>query len=112
MEELREIHSILKLFCTTTSMKVNSKKSTINCSYLQDNIADSFVQLFLFSPVDLNEGLKYLGFYIKPNGYRSKDRQWMICKIERSIHFWCHRWLTRGGRLTLIKAVLEAIPVY
>ena len=25
---------------------------------------------------------------------------------------WSHRWLSKGGKLTLVKAVLEAIPVY
>jgi hypothetical protein len=33
-------------------------------------------------------------------------------KIEKRISNWSHRWLTLGGRYTLVKSVLESIPVY
>ena len=36
----------------------------------------------------------------------------MIDKIESRTKQWCNRWLTLGGRLTLVKFVLEAIHVY
>ncbi len=37
---------------------------------------------------------------------------WLLGKTEKRILIWSHRWLTRAGRLVLIKYVLEAIPVY
>jgi hypothetical protein len=33
-------------------------------------------------------------------------------KVEKRIANWSHRWLSLGGRYTLIKVVLESIPVY
>jgi hypothetical protein len=36
----------------------------------------------------------------------------LIERIENIIYHWCNRWLSRGGILTLVKSVLEAIPVY
>jgi ribonuclease HI len=33
-------------------------------------------------------------------------------KIEKRIANWSHRWLSLGGRVTLVKVVLESIPVY
>jgi len=62
--------------------------------------------------VDLQKGIKYLGFVLKPNGYGLKYWRWLTNKIERRIHFWCHRWFFRGGRLTLVKSVLEGMSVY
>ena len=56
--------------------------------------------------------MKYLGFYLKPRGYYLKDWDWLIAKVEKRIMNWSYRWLTKGGKLTLVKAVLEAIPIY
>jgi hypothetical protein len=36
----------------------------------------------------------------------------MIKKIEDKINRWCHRWMSRGGRMVLVKSVLESIHVY
>jgi hypothetical protein len=36
----------------------------------------------------------------------------MIDKIESRTKQWCNKWITLGGRLTLVKFVLEAIHVY
>eukprot|EP00253_Pinus_taeda_P029408 PITA_29408 len=55
---------------------------------------------------------KYLGFWLKPAVYKKVDWNWLIAKIESRISHWSFRWLSRAGRLTLIKSVLSAIPVY
>ena len=36
----------------------------------------------------------------------------MIAKAEKCIKNWSYRWLSRGGKLILIKSVLEALPIY
>jgi hypothetical protein len=56
--------------------------------------------------------LKYLGFYLKPNDYRKEDWKWLLKKLDKRLNTWSHRWLSRAGRLVLVKTVLEAIPVY
>jgi hypothetical protein len=68
--------------------------------------------LFPFQQIDLHGGLKYLGFFIKPNDYSKKDWDWLIAKIEKRLSVWCNQWLSRGGRLILLKSVVEAIPIY
>jgi hypothetical protein len=40
------------------------------------------------------------------------DWIWLIAKLEKRLHVWIHRWLSRAWRLVLIKLVLEAISVY
>jgi hypothetical protein len=37
---------------------------------------------------------------------------WLEKKFEKRISNWSHRWLTLGGRFTLVKVVLESIHVY
>ena len=56
--------------------------------------------------------MKYLGFYLKPCKYLMKYWDWLIAKPEQRIKNWSLRWLSKGGKITLVKSVLEAIPVY
>ena len=56
--------------------------------------------------------MKYLGFYLKPCRYLLKYWDWFIAKAEKRIKNWSFRWLSKGGKLTLVKSILEALPVY
>lgn len=58
------------------------------------------------------DGFKYLGFPLKPNGYGIQDWGWMVAKIEAKINNWCNGGLLSGGRLNLIKSILETIPMF
>ena len=58
------------------------------------------------------EGFKYLGFFLKPNSYAFQDWMWLYQKVESRVSFWANRFLSKGGRLVLIKAMLQSIPVY
>ena len=35
-----------------------------------------------------------------------------MVKVEKRIKNWSFRWLSKGGKLILVKNVLEAIPMY
>jgi hypothetical protein len=65
-----------------------------------------------FDVKPVEEGIKYLGCYIKPNYYNKTDWLWLEKYFDKRILNWSHRWLSLGGRLTLIKAVLESLHVY
>jgi hypothetical protein len=60
----------------------------------------------------LDEGLKHLGLFLKQKYYMKVDQNWMVAKVEKIISSWCFKWLSKGGRLLLLKSVLEAIPMY
>ena len=65
-----------------------------------------------FEVRSLQDHFKYLGFLLKPDSYRIRDWKWLLAKIEKRLTHWSFRWLSRVGRLVLIKSVLMAIPVY
>jgi hypothetical protein len=65
---------------------------------------------YVFEPMD--SGFKYLGYFLKPNGYKAMDWGWLIKKFEKRLDHWCNRWLSLGGRLVLIKAVWFSLPVF
>lgn len=103
--------NVLSLFCKATGMVPNYKKSNIMLvSFLQKEKRHALHQ-FQFTRQEMEAGLKYLGFILKPNDYRFMNWTWVIAKIEGHIKVWQHRWLSREGILTLIKYLLEAIPV-
>ena len=60
----------------------------------------------------MDEGFKYLGFVLKHNAYSFKNFDVTIQKIEGRIQCWTYKFLSRGGRLVLLKAVLQSILVY
>ena len=60
----------------------------------------------------MDEGFKYLGFQLKPNAYTTQDWMCLYKKIESIIAMWTNRFLSRGGWLVLLKAVLQRILVY
>ena len=60
----------------------------------------------------MDEGFKYLGFVLKPNAYSFKYWMRLYKKIEGRIGCWNYKFLSRGGRLVILKVVLQSIRVY
>lgn len=79
---------------------------------LEEEAMEWLSDMFDYPKVDLLEGLKYLGFIIKPNGYTQRDWGWILSKVEKISSLWCNKWLSKGGGLVLMKYVLEDIRVY
>ena len=69
-------------------------------------------QLFSYDILPLQGGFKYLGFFLKPNGYKIQDWVWLLRRFEARIGGWGHKFLSIGGRFVLTKSVLESLPVY
>lgn len=77
----------------------------------QEGLSERAKDFFPFDGKSI-EGLKYLGFVLKPNSYSFKDWMWLIKKIQERIEVWTNLWLSRRGRLTLLNYVLSSIHVY
>ena len=111
-------HDIIKLkeglllLQVATGMLVNDDKSTIFYSNLDDREIIWHSSLFPFKSLRLEDGLKNLGFFYKPNAYCVVVWMWLLEKFEKSFLGWSFRWLSRASKLVLIKSVLEAISVF
>jgi hypothetical protein len=93
-------------------MEINCQKSCFLSHNLNDDLLNRVVEIFgiLVSPLD--QGMKYLGFFLKPNDYRVNDWHWLLQKVEKKIGHWTSRWLSLGGRLVLVNSVLQNMLVY
>lgn len=106
------LQNIFTLFQQATGMMINDSKSTITTIGCTQHEITYTSQRFPFTVLDLAKGIKYMGFRLKPLGYRIADWTWLIAKVEKRLQVWYHKYLSRAGRLILIKAVIEATPVY
>ena len=108
----RALQEILELFTKATGMEINSGKSSLTTHLLRPEEEAVITRFFPYNTSGLDEGLKYLGFSLKANLYRKQDWYWLVGKVEKRLMVWSHKWLSRAGRLVLVKSILEAIPVY
>jgi len=91
---------------------VNATKNTILQEGLTKQDLIPYKSLFPYIFSDLASGFKYLGFFLKTGSQRVEDWSWLINKMEKKINNWCYRWLSLGGRFTLLKSVLGSKPLY
>ena len=85
------IRAILHLFCTNIGMHCNNNKSTLTCHGCTPHEIHFAQQRFPFNLTKFEDGLKYLGFFLKPVNYKIVDWNWLITKIEKRLNNWCHR---------------------
>ena len=112
MDEWCTIKGITDIFCKSLSMSFSTSKSCF-CDFGAEEVVLHLIEdLFLFKSCPLEGGFSYLGFYLKPNNYHRSDWTWLICKVHFWIGKWASNWISLGGRLTLIKAILQFILVY
>ena len=64
------IKAILILFCSTTGMQCNNHISTMTCHGYTPYEIYYAQQRFPFNLIRFEDGLKYLGFFLKPVNYR------------------------------------------
>ena len=105
------IQEFLDLFATSTGMVINVTKSSI---YLLNINEEEFSQIFSqlnFPLVEVEDGLYYLGFFLKSNAYLKMDCAQLFSKIEKRIILWCKKWLSRDMRMYRC-AFVYALHVY
>lgn len=93
-------------------MIINDSKSTITSFGCSQHEIIFTSQCFPFTSLNLEDDIKYLGFRLNPHRYRIVDWPWLIEKVENHLQVSYHKYLSRVGRLVLIKAMIEATPVF
>jgi len=95
--------TILTMFCTTSCMEVNCHKSVFLAQNIGSSLKQRLITEFNIMFINPEEGMKYLGFCLKPNGYKIVDWNWLIEKFVKRINNWTFWWLSPGGRLVTPK---------
>jgi len=72
-QDIDKLYEGLNLLQTVAGMLVNVEKSTISCSNLSEQETQRILFRLPYRILELDEGLKYLGFFLKPNYYLKAD---------------------------------------
>ena len=109
-EQLATFKRILTCFELTSGLRMNLFKSVlIGVNFDDTTVGDWAVRL------KCKHGsfpIKYLGFPLAANPNRVTTWTPMIESIRRKLSSWKQKTLSIGGRLALIKSVLNNMPVY
>ena len=64
-------------------MTINPQKTTLTSHTMEDLKIQRYSILFPFELIFLDEGLKYLGFKLKPNHYKREDWNCILAKSRK-----------------------------
>ena len=70
-------------FCKASGTVINQEKSSFYYSDLDETELISLQNIFSFSVVKIESGMKYLGFDLKPCRYLMKDWDWLVAKAKK-----------------------------
>ncbi|KAK9095318.1 hypothetical protein Scep_026787 [Stephania cephalantha] len=109
-DSLYRMVEVVQTFCVISGLQLNMDK----CLLAGINMDEQIVRQKARS-IGCGEGswpMKYLGMPL--GGSPLKKTFWdpVIQKIGHRIESWKGGWMSRGGRLTMLQAVLSAIPTY
>jgi hypothetical protein len=68
--EAETLRNILSIFSKATGMLINDKKSSLTTFLLTEEEEQAHLTFFPFERKKLDDGLKYMGFNLKPNDYK------------------------------------------
>lgn len=78
-------------------MIINDGKSTLTVTTYSQHEIHYALHRFHFTQIDLEEGLKYLGYKLKLIGYKIVNWTWLIAKLEKRLNIWYLRFLSHAG---------------
>jgi hypothetical protein len=109
-ENLWVLKSILRGFEMVSGLKVNFWKSSfmgVNVSHEFLNLASTFLNCRVGSIP-----FTYLGLPVGANPRRIATWEPLILSLRKRLGCWTNRFLSLGGRITLLNSVLNAIPIF
>jgi len=97
VDEWIHMKTLLDCFCKASGLYINFSKSVCVFSNIDETVLQAVDQVWnvVFSPLD--EGIKYLGFFLKSTNYRVSDWHWFLKKFEKRVLLWANKWLSMGG---------------
>ncbi|MCH95123.1 LINE-1 reverse transcriptase like, partial [Trifolium medium] len=110
MENMWTLKAILRGFELASGLKVNFWKSCL----IGVNVPSQFMESACHF-LNCKRGsipFSYLGLPVGANPRRSSTWDPLIDKLRKRLLYWRNKYVSLGGRIVLINAVLNSIPIY
>ncbi|CAA0805992.1 RNA-directed DNA polymerase (reverse transcriptase)-related family protein, partial [Striga hermonthica] len=102
---------ILHSYHCFTGLQVNMAKSTIffrkNTSQEMQNKCCS-----ILAGIQVHNSARYLGLPLGIGKSKRESFEYILSVVRKRILSWKNKWLSSAGKEVLIKAVLNALPVF
>lgn len=107
---LKIIARIVKVYGKLTGLKVNRQKSNFIPIAVPHHLWGNIAQILRCSEAELP--ITYLGMPLSHRNPRKVDYQPLIQAVQARLASWKSNLLSYGGRATLVKVVLTALPLH
>lgn len=102
--------AVLTRYTKLSSLRLNPNKSTFVPIAIPNALTETVCQIILALPTQLP--ITYLGLSLMVKTSRKIHFQPMLTTIQNRLEGWSSLFLSYGGRITLVKAVLSAMPLH
>ncbi|KAJ0428711.1 putative RNA-directed DNA polymerase [Helianthus annuus] len=110
MGNVLNLNRILRCFYLSSGLKVNLRKSSLYGVSVEDTEVNMMASVLRCRVGEFP--FKYLGLQVGANMTLVKNWKPVVDTFKRRLSVWKANTLSYGGRLTLIKSVLNALPTY
>lgn len=107
---LKIIARILKVYARLTGLKINNHKSNFIPIAIPPNLVTNIERILHCTKTEFP--IRYLGLPLSHRKPRKVDFQPLLGAVQARLAGWKSNLLSYGGRITLIKAVLIALPLH
>ncbi|KAL7195785.1 hypothetical protein ACSBR1_035923 [Camellia fascicularis] len=109
-DEITNLKRILSCFELISGLKINYQKSVICGIGINREFTSQVAEFFNCKMKILP--INYLGMPLGANPKRVSTWEPIIDKVKKRLASWKKRYLSLGGRITLIKSILSSLPLY
>eukprot|EP00253_Pinus_taeda_P031968 PITA_31968 len=102
----------LQKFCSATGALISERKSAVYAWNTDQQTIDRIASELGFKGYAEWDKIKYLGLPLTMGSNRNNLWEEVISKFNKKIAAWGGVWLSSGGKLTLIRSVLSALPTF
>ncbi|XP_028059570.1 uncharacterized protein LOC114263262 [Camellia sinensis] len=104
------IKRLLRCFKLISRLKINFHTSIVGGVRVDDSLLDDFSLVSNCKAYKFP--VKYRGLPLEANPRLKKTWQPVLQKLKSKLASWKRKFLSFGGRLTFVKSVLSALPIY
>lgn len=110
-EEVDQWQDLLNVYCQASGQQISVSKPSV---YFSSHVLQDFKTLIKdkLGYQEMQIGDLYLGLLVLWSASKKQTMSYLIDRVKKKIQGWKEKLLSFAGKEVLIKAVIQAIPIY